>query len=63
MKFQDDISLQHIKVAKFLSAKFRKRAITKKTSYDFFSIFHHSVHHPLSAETSFKFLALIFLDI
>ena len=38
MKFQDDISLRNIIVAKFQGPKFLKRAITQKISYDFFSI-------------------------
>ena len=36
MKFQDDISLQNIIVAKFQGPKFLKRAITQKISYEFF---------------------------
>ena len=36
MKFQDDISFRNIIVAKFQGAKFRKRAITQKLSYEFF---------------------------
>ena len=65
MKFQDDISFRNIIVAKFQGAKFRKRAITQKLSYDFFFQFfiRYSIHHPLSADTSFKFLALILFKI
>ena len=39
MKFEDDISFRNIIVAKFQGPKFRKRAITPKISYEFFSIF------------------------
>ena len=63
MKFQDDISFRNIIVAKFRGPKFRKRAITRK--YHFFSsIFHNfSIHHPVSADASLKFLALILFEI
>ena len=41
-----------------------KRAITQKISYDFFQFFvKYSIHHPLSADTSFKFLAIILYEI
>ena len=64
MKFQDDISFRNIIVAKFQGPKFRKRSITKKISHDFFQFFiTYSIHHSLSADTSFKFLALIFFKI
>ena len=41
------------------------KAITQKISYDFFSPFFikYSIHHPLSADTSFKFLAIILFEI
>ena len=53
MKFQDDISFRNITIAKFQCRKFTKRAITKNIIC-FFSIFHqNSIHHPLSAYTSF----------
>ena len=65
MKFQDDISFRNIIVAKFQCPKFRKRAITKKISYEcFFQFFiRYSIRDPLSADTSFKFLALILFEI
>ena len=65
MKFQDNISFRNIIVAKFQGPKFRKSAITQKISYDFFSQFFikYSIHHPLSADTSFKFLVLILFEI
>ena len=65
MKFQDDISFWNIIVAKFQGPKFRKRAITRKISNDFFLQFFikYSIHHPLSADTSFKFLAIILFKI
>ena len=66
MKFQEDISFRNIIVAKFQGPKFRKRAITQKVSYDFFLQFFikYFIHHPLSADTSFKFLlALILFEI
>ena len=57
MKFQDDISFGNIIVAKFKYPKFTKRAITQKM-YDFFQFFiKYSIHHPLSASISLKFLA------
>ena len=64
MKFQDNISFRNITVAKFQCPKFTKRAITKKISYEFFPFFiKYSFHHPLSADLSLKFLALILFDI
>ena len=65
MKFQDDISFRNIIDAKFQGPKFCKRAITQKISYDFFFHFpiKYSIHHPLSADTSFKFLAIILFEI
>ena len=64
MKFQDDISFQNIIVAKFQGPKFWKRAITQKISYEFFQFFvKYSIYHPLSADTSFKFLAIILFEI
>ena len=65
MKFQDDISFRNIIVAKFKCPRFTKKAITKKISYDFCSQYFikYSIHHPLSADTCFKFLALIFFEI
>ena len=64
MKFQDDISFRNIIVAKFQGPKFTKRAITQKISYDFFQFFvKYSIHHPLSANKSFKSLALILFEI
>ena len=64
MKFQDDIPFRNIIVGKFQGPKFLKRAITKKISYDFFQFFiKYSIHHLLSADTSFKFLALILFEI
>ena len=56
-----DISFRNIIVAKFQGKKFRKKAITQTISYDFFLQFFikYSIHHPLSADTKFKFLALI----
>ena len=44
MKFQDDISFRNIIDAKFQGPKFWKRAITKKISYEFFSIFRQIFH-------------------
>ena len=44
MKFQDDISFQNINVANVQCPKFRKRAITQKISYDFFSVFHQILY-------------------
>ena len=61
MKFQDDISFRNIIDAKFQGPKFLKRAITQKISYEFFSIFRQIFH--LSADTSFKFLAIILFEI
>ena len=60
MKFQNDISFRNIIVAKFT-----KRAMTQKLSYELFFIFFikYSIHHPLSADTSFKFLALLLFEI
>ena len=65
MKFQDDISFRNITVAKFQCPKFTKRAATQKISYAFFLQFFtkYSIYHPLPADTSFKFLALILLEI
>ena len=64
MKFQDDISFRNIISAKFQGAKFRKRAITQNYHMNFFQFFiRYSIHHPLSADTSFKFLALILFKI
>ena len=64
MKFQDDISFQNIILAKFQGTKFRKRAITQKISDAFIQFFIlYSIHHPLSADTSFKFLAKILFEI
>ena len=64
MKFQDDISFRNIIVAKFQGSKFRKRAITKKYQMNFVQFFiEYFSHHPLSADTSFKFLALILFEI
>ena len=63
MKFQDDISFRTIIVAKVQGPKFRKRAITKKYQMIFFQFFiKYSIHHSLSADTSFKFLALILFE-
>ena len=64
MTFQDDISFRNIIVAKFQCQKFRKRAIPQKI-YNFSSQFFikYSIHHPLSANTSFKFLAVILFEI
>ena len=40
------------------------RAITQKISYKFIQFFiKYSIHHPLSADTSFKFLAIILFEI
>ena len=62
MKFQDNISFRNIIVAKFQGPKFRKRAKTQKVSF-FFPIFHNfSIYHPLSTDTSLKFLALILFE-
>ena len=64
MKFQDDISFRNIIVAKFQGPKFRKRAINQKYHMNYFQFFiKYSFHHPLSADTSFKFLALILFEI
>ena len=63
MKFQDDISFRNIIVEKFRCPKFRKRKMTQKISYDFFQCFiKYSIQHPLSADTNFKFLALIHFE-
>ena len=64
MKFQDDISFRNIIVAKFQGPKFRNRAITQKICLIFFQFFiKNSFHHPLSADTVFKILALILFEI
>ena len=64
MKFQDDISFRNIIVAKLHCPKFLKRAITQKYHMIFFQFFVKcSIHHPLSADTSFKFLAIILFEI
>ena len=64
MKFQDDISFRNIIVAKFQVPKFCKRAITQKISYAFFLFFvKYFIYHPLSADTNFKFLAIILFEI
>ena len=61
MKFQDDISFQNITVAKFECPKF---TITKKYVIFFLQFFFkYFIHHPLSADTNFKFLALILFEI
>ena len=65
MKFQDDVSFRNIILAKFQSPNFEKGQQLKKISYDFFFNFFikYSIHHPLSADTSFKFLAIILFEI
>ena len=65
MKFQDDISFRNIIDAKFQGPKFSKRAITQTMSYDFFLHFviKYSIYHPLLADTSFKFVAIILFEI
>ena len=65
VKLQDNISIQNIIVAKFQGTNILKKGNnSKKISYDFFQFFiKHSIHHPLSADTSFKFLALILFEI
>ena len=62
MKFQDNISFRNIIVAKFQGPKFRKRAKTQKVSYFFQYFIIFSIYHPLSTDTSLKFLALILFE-
>ena len=64
MKFQDDISFRNIIVAKFRVQNFEKGQLLKKNHMIFFQFFiKYSIHHPLSADTSFKFLAIILFEI
>ena len=64
MKFQADISFRNIKVAKFQCPKFTKRAKTQKYHMNCFQFFtKYLIYHPLSADTSFKSLALILFEI
>ena len=65
MKFQDDISFRNIIVAKFQGAKFLKKGqLLKKYHMNFFQFLgKYSIYHPLSADTSFKFLAIILFEI
>ena len=64
MKFQDDISFRNIIVAKFQRPTFLKRAITQKYHMNYFQFFiKYSIKRPLSADISFKFLALILFEI
>ena len=60
MKFQDNMAFRNITVAKFQCPKFtKKRATTQNISFFFQFFTKYSIQHPLSADTSFKFLALI----
>ena len=63
MKFQDNISFRNI-IVNFRVQNFEK-GNNSKISYDFFLQFFvkYSIHHPLSADTSFKFLAIILFEI
>ena len=47
----------------FRVQNFEKRALTQKISFDLFFIFSSNILHPLSADTSFKFLAIILFEI
>ena len=63
MTFQDNISFSNITVAKFQCQKFTKRAITQIISCFFLLFTKYYIHHLLSADTNFKFLALIHFQI
>ena len=63
MKFQDDISLRNIS-CKISGSKILKKGNNSKISYDFFIFFiKYSIFHPLSADISFKFLAIMLFEI
>ena len=58
MKFQDDISFLNI-IDQNL-----KKAITQKHHMNLFQFFiKYSIHHPLSADTSFKFISYLLFKI
>ena len=64
MKFQDDISFRNIIDAKFQCPTFRKGQSLKNYHihcFQFFTIYF--IHQPLSADTCYKFLALIYFKI
>ena len=63
MKLQDDILSWNIIliVAKFQGPKFRKKGNISKSIIYFF--FNFSIYHPISADTSLKFLSLILFEI
>ena len=64
MKFQDDISFRNIIVSKFQGPKFEKGQKLKKYHIIYFQFFvKYSIYHPLSADTSFKFQAIILFEI
>ena len=64
MKFQDNISFRNIIVAKCQSKILKKGNNSKKYHMIFFQFFvKYSIHHPLSADTSFKFIAIILFEI
>ena len=65
MKLQDDISFRNIIVAKFQGPKFLKKGNNSKNITWFFLQFFikYFIHHPLSADTCFKFLAIILFEI
>ena len=64
MKFQDVISFRNIIVAKFQGQNFGKGQLLKKYHMIFFQFFFkYFIYHPLSADTSFKFLAIILFEI
>ena len=49
---------------KISGSKILKKGNNSKLSYEFFSIFRQiSIYHPLSADTSFEFLAIILFEI
>ena len=60
MKFQDDISFRY----NFSVQNLQKGQLLKLYCMIFVQFFtKYSIHHPLSADTSFKFLALILFEI
>ena len=61
LKFRDHISFRNNHSYKISGSKILKKGNNYKISYDFFLQFFikYSIYHPLSADTSFKFLAVI----
>ena len=59
MKFQDDLIPEYHR-CKISGSKILKKGNNLKSIGFFHFFIKYSIHHPLSADTSFKFLAILF---